>query len=169
MAISRRNKFAAAILAVAAVTGMATAEFVVPFVAEHEGEILAGYLDPVGIATKCYGDTNNVIVGKEYSQQECLDSLAAQIIAHAKPVLECTPSLEGHPHQLAAATSLAYNIGPNAYCRSTVARRFNSGDWRAACHAFGMWVKAGGKTLPGLVRRRADEMNLCLTNLPEGV
>lgn len=97
---------------------------------------------------------------------ECLRALEKQLIAHAEPVLKCTPGLKDHPKQLAAAVSLAYNIGPNAYCRSTVAKRFNAGDWAGACAAFEMWNRAGGKVLKGLVRRRADERRLCETDLP---
>ena len=145
----------------AGVVGVAAATILYVVVPAHEGEVLQGYLDPVGVATKCYGDTTDVVVGREYSREECLQSLEAQLIAHAEPVLACTPSLQGHPHQLAAAVSLAYNIGAKAYCRSTVAKRFNEGKWPEACAAFSMWNKAGGRVLKGLVRRRANERNLC--------
>lgn len=150
----------------AGVVGAAAAAILYIIVPAHEGEVLRGYLDPVGIATKCYGDTTDVEVGREYSREECLQSLETQLIAHAEPVLACTPSLRGHPHQLAAAVSLAYNIGTRAYCNSTVAKRFNEGKWREACAAFAMWNKAGGKVLKGLVRRRADERALCEQGLP---
>ena len=150
----------------AGVVGIVAATILYTTIPSHEGEVLHGYLDPVGVATKCYGDTKDVEVGREYSREECLRSLEAQLIAHAEPVLECTPILKGHPFQLAAAVSLAYNIGSKAYCGSTVARRFNNGQWQEACAAFEMWNKAGGKVLKGLVRRRADERALCERGLP---
>ncbi|MDR2075625.1 MAG: lysozyme [Desulfovibrio sp.] len=153
----------------AAVVGAAAAAILLATVPEYEGEVLTTYIDPVGIATVCYGDTDPTMAfpGAAYTREECLRSLERQLIAHAEPVLACTPGLEGHPHQLAAAVSLAYNIGPAAYCKSTVARRFNAGDWPGACSAFAMWTRAGGKVLPGLVRRRADERRICETDLPE--
>lgn len=157
------------ILAVALALGISAgaAEMIVPYIADHEGLRLAGYLDIVGVPTKCFGDTYDVIVGKRYTMEECLDSLATQIIDHAKPVLECTPVLKDHKHQLAAAASLAYNIGGPAYCRSSVARRFNEGQWQAACNAILLYDKAGGKTVKGLTKRRTDEYNLCMTDIPE--
>ncbi|WP_416365688.1 lysozyme [Sphingomonas aerolata] len=71
-----------------------------------------------------------------------------------------------HPNQLAAAISLAYNIGTGGYCGSTVDRRFDAGQWRAACDAFLLWNKAGGRVVNGLDRRRRAERDLCLKDLP---
>jgi Phage-related lysozyme (muraminidase) len=146
----------------------AAAALLYVLVPAHEGEVLTTYKDPVGILTVCYGDTDPAmaIPGVTYTREECLQSLERQLVAHAEPVLACTPVLRDHPEQLAAAVSLAYNIGEGNYCKSTVARRFNAGDWAGACAAFEMWTKAKGKTLPGLVRRRADERALCEKNLP---
>lgn len=62
--------------------------------------------------------------------------------------------------QKAALTSLAYNIGLSALGGSTVLRKHLAGDYAGAADAFGMWVKAGGRTLPGLVKRRAAEAKL---------
>src|SRR5205085_1888349 len=64
------------------------------------------------------------------------------------------------PERHAAFTSLAYNIGVGGFANSTACRRFNQGDLAGACEAIGWWDKAGGTALPGLVRRRADEMAL---------
>lgn len=152
----------------AGIVGAVCAAILLSFVPVHEGNVLTTYIDPVGIATVCYGDTDPAMAvpGANYTRQECLHSLERQLIAHAEPVLQCTPGLAGHPNQLAAAVSLAYNIGSTAYCNSTVARRFNAGDWPGACAAFEMWVYAKGKRLPGLATRRADERRLCETDLP---
>ncbi|WP_373929255.1 lysozyme [Sphingomonas aerolata] len=62
--------------------------------------------------------------------------------------------------------SLAYNIGTGGYCGSTVDRRFDAGQWRAACDAFLLWNKAGGRVVNGLDRRRRAERDLCLKDLP---
>ena len=83
----------------------------------------------------------------------------------AKPVLARNPELRGHDPQLLAAVSLAYNIGPAAYERSTVARRFSQGRWREACDAFLMWTRAGGRKVQGLVNRRRKERAICLRGL----
>ncbi|WP_131753610.1 lysozyme [Burkholderia vietnamiensis] len=150
------------------VVGAATAALLVSVVPQFEGIRYVGYRDPIGIPTKCMGDTTNVVVGQKYSDAECRASLERQLIVHAEPVLKCTPGLAGRTYQLAAAVSFAYNIGAGAYCSSSTARRFNAGDWRGACRAMNesdsgrpQWVTAGGRVLPGLVKRRAEERALC--------
>jgi lysozyme len=66
-------------------------------------------------------------------------------------------------NEFGAFVSLAYNIGPGAFSKSSVLRRFNAGDKAGAADAFRMWNKAGGKVWPGLVRRREAERALFLT------
>lgn len=145
--------------AVAAALAMA-----VPFISRWEGRSLDPYQDIVGVWTVCDGETR--VEMRRYTPEEC-DAMTRKAAGEfAEQVLRCTPILRNRPHQLAAATSLAYNIGARAYCDSTVARRFNAGDFRGACEAFGRWVYAGGREVRGLVRRRADERRLCLTGLP---
>jgi lysozyme len=73
--------------------------------------------------------------------------------------------MASRPNQLAAATILAFNIGTAAFCRSSVARRWNAGDWRGGCEAFLMWVHAGGRVVPGLINRRKAERAICLRGL----
>lgn len=152
----------------AGVVGAVAAAILYTFVPAHEGEVLTTYYDPVGIATVCYGDTDKdmAIPGVTYTREECLQSLEKQLIAHAEPVLACTPGVDQSPEMTAAFVSLAYNIGTGAFCRSTVARRFNAGDYADACAAIEMWNKAGGKVFKGLVRRRADERALCERGIP---
>lgn len=147
----------------AGIVGATAAIILLSAVPTHEGEVLTTYYDPVGVATVCYGDTDPAmaIPGVTYTREECLRSLERQLIAHAEPVLACAPGIERSPEMTAAFVSLAYNIGTGAFCRSTAARRYRAGDYAGACVAVEMWTKAGGKTLPGLVRRRADERRLC--------
>lgn len=152
--------------------GVTCAGILVPAVIQFEGIVLRGYRDPIGIVTKCVGDTQNAVLGQTYSLEECLGSLDARLIDFAEPVLKCTPVLKEKPYQLAAAISFAYNTGTSAYCSSTTARRFNLGDDSGACKALNesdsgrpQWVYArkGGElvTLPGLVKRRATERAMC--------
>ena len=134
-----------------------------PVISRWEGRSLDPYKDIVGVWTVCDGDTR--VQMRRYTHAEC-DAMTRKAAGEfAAKVLACTPTLRDRPQQLAAATSLAYNIGADAYCRSTVARRFNAGDLRGACNGFGAWVYAGGERVQGLVNRRADETKLCLTGL----
>jgi lysozyme len=66
------------------------------------------------------------------------------------------------PSRKAAYTSFAYNVGIEAFCRSSVAWKFNGGDSVGSCDALLLYVKAKGITLPGLVKRREQERELCL-------
>ncbi|GAB5100488.1 lysozyme [Caballeronia sp. HLA56] len=158
--------------ALAGLVGTAAAAMLYCIVPRFEGVVHRGYLDPVGIATKCAGDTHDVVVGKHYSAAECRESLNRQLMEHADDVLKCTPVLKDHPNQLAAAVSFAYSVGGEAYCRSTTAKRFNAHDWKDACRAMNesddgraQWVSSRGRVLPGLVKRRAEERALCERDL----
>jgi lysozyme len=147
----------------ATVTGGAAAALILTTVAMWEGKRNDPYQDIVGVWTVCYGETK--VRMEHYTDEECRGMLDRSLVGYAEPVLKRNPSLQGHPHQLAAAVSLTYNIGPANYTRSTVAKRFSRGDWRGACDAFLMWSKAGGKVIRGLQRRREAERKLCLTDL----
>jgi len=147
------------------VTGIVAAlAIAVSTIAPWEGKKNDPYLDIVSVPTVCYGETR--VPMRRYSDQECKDMLTKATKEFQSAVLRCTPVLEKHPYQLAAATSLSYNIGSTAYCGSTVARKFNQGDFKGACNSFGAWRLAGGKVVQGLVNRRKAETKLCLTNLP---
>ncbi|HEJ2442745.1 TPA: lysozyme [Burkholderia multivorans] len=152
----------------AGVVGAAAAALLFSIVPKFEGLELVARADPIGIITACYGDTKDVRAGQRFTPAECRARLEQRLIEHAEPVLKCTPGLKGHTFQLAAAVSFAYNVGAAAYCGSTTAKRFNAGDWKGACRAMNeadngrpQWVTAGGRVLPGLVKRRAEERALC--------
>lgn len=132
-------------------------------VGSWEGKRNEPYRDIVGVWTVCYGETR--VAMRRYSDAECKDMLADGLADFAGPVLVVNPELRGHDNQLVAAVSLAYNIGPVAYRRSTVARKFRAGDWRGACNAFLSWSYAGGKQVKGLLNRRQAERRVCLTGL----
>ena len=68
------------------------------------------------------------------------------------------------PNQFAAMVSLCFNVGPGAFARSSVVRKFNAGDTRGAADAFRLWTKAAGKVMAGLKNRREDERKLFLTS-----
>ena len=66
-------------------------------------------------------------------------------------------------NEFGAFMSLAYNIGPGAFAKSSALRKFNAGDKAGAANAILLWNKAGGKVMKGLERRRAAEKALFLT------
>lgn len=66
------------------------------------------------------------------------------------------------PRELAATTSLAYNIGLEAFRNSTLLRMYRAGNIAGAADQFPRWNKAGGQVMPGLDNRRAHERALFL-------
>lgn len=144
-----------------AIVGTAAAGLIA-VTAQWEGLRTDPYRDQLahGILTVCYGETN--VPMRRYSDDECKDMLAGSLATYAQAVLDRNPELRGHDPQVIAASSLAYNIGPAAYRRSTVARKFSAGDWRGACNAFLAWSYAGGRQVQGLLNRRKAEREICL-------
>lgn len=147
-----------------ALVGASAAALLVPLVGGFEGKRNDPYFDIVHVQTVCYGETR--VAMRHYSDAECNDMLASGLVDFAGPVLARNPELAGNGPQLAAAVSLAYNIGAAKYSRSTVARRFSEGHWRQACDAFLSWSYAGGKPVQGLLNRRRAERAMCLKGLP---
>ena len=126
-----------------------------------EGTRLDPYLDLTNVKTVCTGETR--VAMRRYTAAECQAMLDKAIKQDFAPkVLQCAPSIADKPYIAAASISLSYNIGTNAFCRSTIAKRFNRGDYLGGCNAFLMWNRAGGRVVKGLENRRKDERNLCL-------
>lgn len=63
-------------------------------------------------------------------------------------------------NQFSALVSFCYNVGPTAFRASSVLKAVNAQQWAEVPRRLALWNKAGGKVLPGLVRRRAAEAAL---------
>ena len=166
----------------AAVMGSATAAAALTgSLMTWEGKENVGYLDLAKIPTACFGDTNDVVVGKFYTDGECKARLERQAIVHVEGVLACVPTLRGKDAFLHAAGSMAYNIGVRNFCTSTAAARFKSGSWLWGCEAIGPYfivtrkdgskvaksgfINVSKKPVQGLINRRTYEMHICLQGL----
>jgi lysozyme len=130
-----------------------------------EGVVLKGYRDPVGIVTACMGETKTAVLGRAYSREECDRLLELRVVEHAEGVNRCVPLSGLTKGQQAAAVSFTYNVGVNAFCSSTFARKLRAGD-PTACLEVERWIYAtkpdGARiVLPGLVKRRATERAIC--------
>jgi lysozyme len=132
-----------------------------PLLMRSEGKRNMPYRDPVNILTVCYGHTGNV-ERRRYSDAECMDILKRDFATHAEGVLQCVPHITERPYTFAASVDFAFNAGVRTFCRSSMAREFNRRNWTAGCKAFGLYKYAGGRILPGLVKRRKEETELCL-------
>ena len=63
-------------------------------------------------------------------------------------------------NRLGALVSFAFNVGLGTLQRSTLRQKHNRGDFEGVKAEFLKFTKAGGKVLPGLVKRRNDEVAL---------
>ena len=63
-----------------------------------------------------------------------------------------------------ALVSLVFNIGVNAFRKSTLLKRMHSGDYADVPAQMLRWVYAGGQRIQGLINRRRAEADLWLYN-----
>jgi lysozyme len=135
-----------------------------------EGCDLKAYRDPVGIWTIGWGTTAAAGLGIAPAEGMVISQAEADMYLMRgleKFAAIITPMIiNANPSEFGAFLSLAYNIGPDAFKRSTCLRQFNLGNKLAAADAILLWNKSGGKVLPGLVRRREAEKALFLSPPP---
>lgn len=133
-----------------------------------EGVRYVPYYDVAGVPTVCMGYTGTGITfGKRYSHEECTKLLKQELIEHGNGVLSCiTRPMKENEYN--AFTLMAYNIGVKAFCGSTTAKLFNSGNTSLACDRIAFssdgspnWSYAGGKFYKGLHNRRLYERLMC--------
>lgn len=142
-----------------------------PFINVHEGESLESYEDVVGVWTICHGITHGITPGMTKTEAEC-DELTKSTLAQFMDEVAAALTIQPSPKLLAAHTSFAYNIGISGYRGSSALRETNKGNFEAGCHAMSSWHSAGGKNCLvkanncyGLIKRRSDEIALCLAGI----
>ena len=62
--------------------------------------------------------------------------------------------------QFDALVSFSFNVGLGNLQNSTLRMKVNRNEYDAAAEQFLVWTKAGGKVLPGLVKRRTHEKEM---------
>lgn len=62
--------------------------------------------------------------------------------------------------QFDALVSFSFNVGLGNLQNSTLRMKVNRKDFEGAAEQFLVWTKAGGKVLPGLVKRRTHEKEI---------
>lgn len=134
------------------------------FVGSAEGVRQNAYPDPATRGapwTICYGETAGVKPGDHRTMEQCKAGLIAGLDHYADDVEKCIrqPMTDG---EFVAYVSLAWNIGPSKFCRSSVARLKNAGKPKEACDAILRFNRAAGVVFPGLTLRRTRERAMCL-------
>ena len=143
----------------------AAAALAIAIAVPAEGLRQYAYTDPPGILTVCYGHTGkDVVAGRKFSLEECNAFLNDDMRKAIDTVERCHPGLPAPV--LAAFGDAVYNMGPSVACNSTASRYLAAGRIPDACNELPRWVyaKVAGVNvkLPGLVKRRALERDLCL-------
>lgn len=113
------------------------------------------------VPTLGFGTTAGVRMGDKTTPERALVSLLADANRFEQAIKVCV-NVPLHQHEFDAYLSLAYNIGPAAFCGSTLVKKANAGDYAGACAEILRWNRSGGKVLPGLVKRRQAEHRQCL-------
>lgn len=146
-------------IASASVVAMAVA-----FAGPREGTVYVAAPDPVGVVTVCHGHTRDVKLGDVYTDEQCA-AIFNREMTEAVLVVDKYAKVSMPDTRKAALADFVYNVGEPAFARSTLLKKLNAGDTIGACDELPKWVMAKGRKLPGLVKRREAERQLCLKNL----
>lgn len=119
------------------------------------------YRCPAGVLTIGYGHTSMagppaVKAGQSMTRVEAAKVLERDLGDFGAGVQDMVRT-DLSDHQYAALVSFAYNVGLGAFRSSSVLRAVNARDFESVPRRLNLWVKAGPRVLPGLVRRRAAE------------
>lgn len=131
-------------------------------IALHEGYRDTAYDDGVGVQTIGFGTTEGVRPGDRITPERALVRLLADADRTQSDLRACIGPVPMYQHEWDAIVSWAYNIGTGAACKSTLVRRLRAQDYPGACAELLRWTRAGGRVLPGLVKRRQAEYQLCM-------
>lgn len=140
---------------------MRTSQRGLSLIKSFEGLRLQSYQDAVGVWTIGYGTTRGVTGGMSISKEQA-ERMLLQDVQRFEPEVHRLVTAQLNQNQWDALVSFTYNLGSANLKSSTLRRLINAGDYAGAAEQFPRWNKAGGKVLPGLVRRRAAERDLFL-------
>ena len=134
----------------------------------HEGFVRKPYQDPIGLWTvgvgHLIGDGKKLPKewNKEFTDEE-VDNILCEDLERFEIGIQRLTKVSLTQSQFDALVSFSFNVGLGNFQSSTLRSKLNRGDYEGASNEFPKWRKAGGKILPGLVKRRADERALFLS------
>jgi lysozyme len=137
-------------------------------IAQFEGLRLNAYRDTGGIWTIGYGSTKDPFTGVPVKQGDKISKETAlewlnKDIGQRQVAIRKLLKVPVTSNQLAALTSLAYNIGLGAFQRSTLLRLLNQkAPIQQVADQFLRWNKVNNQEVKGLTNRRILEKELFL-------
>lgn len=139
-------------------------------VAINEGYTSNAIPDPAhgtAVPTIGFGQTQGVKMGDTTTPPEALKRLGESLTTYEKTVQSCV-DVPLYQHEYDVYVDLAYNIGSESFCRSTIVKKLNEWDYKGACDAILMWNRAGqhdcrtSSNCKGLWIRRLEAHKKCL-------
>lgn len=146
-------------------TTTSTAEILI---ARFEGKRLKPYLDTGNIWTVGYGSTYNIDAKRPVNQSDIIDDATAlrwlkTQVGTFQNQVKASIKVPVNQNKVDSLTSLAYNIGINAFKSSTLLKLLNEGRPEIeVADQFLRWNKVNGITSNGLTIRRKAERDLFL-------
>ena len=138
----------------------------IELIKKYEGFMSKPYNCPAGVPTIGYGATyypsgDMVTLSDEAISKDYASELLADMLGNYERAVNRYVTSDITQNQFDALVSFAYNLGNGALKSSTLLKKVNANPCdENITYQFSRWVKAGGKTLQGLVKRRKEEAEL---------
>jgi GH24 family phage-related lysozyme (muramidase) len=133
---------------------------------KHESFQEKPYIDDAGKLTVGYGTRiaySPELKNKKISDEVATAYLKKKIDSDVVPAIKQGVKTKLNQNQLNALASLVYNIGKTQFLNSELLKALNSKNAKEIKKNWGEFKVGGGKVLPGLVKRREEEINLFFT------
>jgi len=128
----------------------------------HEGYKDNAYIPLAGdIPTIGFGTTSGVKLGDRTTPEKALQ-VAMRDVQNFEGAVKSCVTVPLAQNEYDAYISLSYNIGAYAFCKSSLVKKLNAGDYVGACNQILRWDQFKGKPLAGLTKRRQEEHRKCL-------
>ena len=135
-----------------------------------------GYTDraaipvPGDVPTIGFGTTQGVKIGDTTTPPKALSRALSDMQKFEGALKQCV-TVPLHQHEYDAFVGFSYNVGSGAFCRSSMVKKLNAGDYPGACREILRWTYFQGKDCAapenarlcgGLAKRRQDEYRQCI-------
>jgi lysozyme len=117
---------------------------------------------PGDVPTIGFGTTTGVKLGDKITAPQAVARAFADVQKFEGALKQCV-TVPLTQNEYDAYLELSYNIGSGAFCRSTLVRKLNAGDYAGACQQILVWDKFKGQPLRGLTLRREREYRKCVS------
>lgn len=149
-----------------AIAGIVLSASALVAIVTHEGYSDTAIIPvPGDVPTIGFGTTEGVKPGDRITPPKALARALTDVQKFEGALKQCV-TVPLHQYEYDAYVSLAYNIGPTAFCNSTLVKRLNGQAYAAACQQILVWDKFKGKPLRGLTLRRQAEYRQCKGESP---